>query len=55
MLDVAEGKKNYLHVTLQAMFQISSRRIICEERKSHVGWFPHSCLLVQSLDEFINC
>lgn len=52
---VSEEKNKYLHIARQTMFQIPARRIICEQRKSHMGWLPHSCFLVQSLDEFINC
>lgn len=45
----------YLDTPLKTVLQVSARRIICEEGETRLGWLPHACLLVQPLEELINC
>lgn len=40
---------------LKTVLQVPARRIICEEGKARLGGLPHACLLVQPLEELINC
>lgn len=40
---------------MKTVLQVSARRIVCEEGKTRLGWLPHACLLVQPLEELINC
>ena len=49
------GDHHHLDAPLQAVFQVPARRVICEEGKARVGGLPHARLLVQTLEELINC
>lgn len=51
----AQWGGRHLDSPLQAVLQGPARRIICEEGKAGVGRFSHACLLVQPLEELVNC
>lgn len=45
----------YLDVSLKTVLYILARGIIRKQCKSWLSWFPHPCILVQSVQKFLYC
>ena len=46
---------HHLDAPLQAVFQVPARRVVREEGEARMGGLPHARLLVQPLEELVNC